>query len=259
MFCFVLIAQFNSFHRTSFLAGIHEISGGTYQKLTNFTDYIKLKDINERLAQENAFLRSQQIKSFVSPVSNFVEIQDTNNVLQYKYLEAKVVNNTLTRRNNYLILNKGLRDGIQPGMGVVNLKNGVVGVVKSVSQNYCSVNSVLHKTLEVSSKLKKSDAYGILSWKNDDSHTQISLEDIPLHVELQKGDTVVTRGSSGIFPEGFPIGVINHFEIKDGESFYKIKLDLITDFKQLSYVYVVNNQLKNEQEQLEAEIKETND
>ncbi len=111
--------------------------------------------------------------------------------------------------------------------------------------------SLLHKDNKISSKLKKDGSFGPLFWEGDDFR-YATLTDIPTHVKILKGDTVVTSAYSTIFPEGIMIGTVESYERKPAEYFYTVKVKLSTDFKKLNYVYVISNIMKNEQEQLES-------
>lgn len=225
-----------------------------YAGLNNITEYFELKKTNEQLAGENARLITLSKNSFIKINRNFLIIDDTLYKQQYKYLSAKVINSTTNRRNNFLILDHGREQGVEPGMGVIST-GGVVGVVNKVSENFCSVISLLHKESKFSAKLKKNDYFGIVTWEGGDYEFAL-LSAIPRHVALTKGDTVITRASSGIFPEGVMVGSIEEFEIPPGENFYNIKLRLSTGFNRLTHVYIVRNVLKSEQEILEADFKE---
>ena len=153
-------------------------------------------------------------------------------------------------RNNYLTLNKGEKDGIQNDMAVIT-STGIVGQVKDVSDNFCTVMSVLHSKVTISSKIKKDGSYGPLTWDGVDFR-YATLTDIPTHVRLAKGDTIVTTAFSRTFPENILIGTVESFERPSGKYFYTIKVKLSTDFKKLTYVYIVKNIHKAEQEELET-------
>lgn len=253
-FAFLLLVQSNRFHNANFLSFSNEISGNVYAGLNNVTEYFDLKKTNEQLAGENARLITLSKNSFIKINRNFLIINDTLYKQQYKYLSAKVINSTLNRRNNYLILDHGRQQGVEPGMGVIST-HGVVGIVSKVSENFCSVISLLHKETIISAKLKKNDYFGIVTWQGG-SYDFATLSDIPRHVTLQKGESVITRSSSGIFPEGVMIGWVEEFEVPAGENFYDIKLRLSSGFNRLTHVYIVKNVLKAEQAALEAEFKE---
>jgi len=244
-----LVVQNNYYQKASFINSSNKVSGNVYSVLTNVTQYFYLKDENERLAKENAILHSLSTKSFVKTTKEEFIYKDTLFRQQYKYLNAKVVNNSINKRNNYITLDKGSRDGVTPESAVI-CSDGVVGIVTNVSDNFSSVLSVLHKDAKVSARIKNSNYFGSLVWEGG-NYRIAKLIDIPTHVPLKKGDTLETNAFSGIFPEGILVGYVEDFEIKAGRNFYDIQVRLSTDYKKVTHVFVVNNLLKGEQLQLE--------
>ena len=101
-----------------------------------------------------------------------------------------------------------------------------------------------------SAKIKKNNYYGSLQWDGND-YAYSYLNDIPYHVEVNAGDTIVTSGLSKIFPEGIVVGYVESVD-KETANFLKIKVKLAVDFKRINHVYVILNNKKNEQTSLEA-------
>ncbi len=246
---FTLMFQSNHFHRAKFVSSSNAMAASITGTVNNITDYFRLKKINKELAKEIAELRSRDYDSFKKLDKLFYEINDTLYRQKYSFVSAKVINNSVNRRNNYLTLNKGALHGIKPEMGVIT-NNGIVGIVKNVSNNYSSVISILHKDTKISVKIKKNGYVGSLAWDGMDYRTG-TLQDIPSHVELSEGDTIITSGYSAIFPEGIMVGKIVDYVLSEGDSFFTIEVKFTEDYKNLSYVYVVRNLLKYEQKELE--------
>ena len=113
--------------------------------------------------------------------------------------------------------------------------------------------SLLNQRWSVSAKLKKNDFFGSLAWDGLD-YRYANLLEIPFHVDVEVGDTVVTSGYSSIFPEGIMIGTVQSFEQPKGENYYDISVKLSTNFKALSYVEVIENKGKSEMDELEKLI-----
>ena len=134
-------------------------------------------------------------------------------------------------------------------MGVISSR-GIVGIVKDVSDNFSSVISVLHKDSKISAKIKKYGDVGSVLW-NGYNYRRASLIDIPTHVPITRGDTIITSGFSSVFPEGIVIGKIIDHRIESGNTFYTITIEFSEDFNKLSYVYIIKNFFKNEQNDLE--------
>lgn len=254
--CIYLVVRNNNFQRASFVNSANEVTANVLKTSKNIEDYFYLKNENENLAKENAELRSHSLVSFSMLVDDQYSVNDTIYSQKYTYTSCKIVNNSINRRNNYLTLNKGSKQGIQHDMAVIT-STGVVGVVKDVSENFCTVMSLLHSKSTISSKIKKNGFFGPLTW-NGESFSYATLNDIPSHVQLVKGDTIVTSAYSLAFPENIMVGTVESFERKSGEFFFTVKIKLSTDFKKLSYVYVVNNLQKLEQEELEKKSETDN-
>ncbi len=236
---FVLMVQNNYYQKTIAINTTNNFSGGLLNIVSNFTEYLSLRHANKLLAEENARLIAELQNSLIEVIPAFPAENDTVSVMEYKFVAAKVVSNSINRRNNYLKLNKGRRQGIAPNMAVI-APDGVVGQVIEVSENFSSVMSVLNSHSRLSAKLKSSNQVGSLLWDGENYRTG-TLVDIPSHVHMYVGDSVITSGFSHVFPEGRLIGIVEDFSIESGENFYVVKVSFAVDFNKLSYVYVVNN------------------
>ncbi len=148
-----------------------------------------------------------------------------------------------------MTLNIGSAQGITHDMAIITT-DGIVGIVKDVSENFSSAMSILHKDVRVNCQLKKDGIFGPLIWDGSDYRFS-NLTDIPTHAKIKKGDTVITSSLSGIFPEGILVGFVESFEQKANESFYSVKVRLSADFKKINHVSVIKNNYKAERDSLE--------
>ncbi|MDD3875636.1 MAG: rod shape-determining protein MreC [Bacteroidales bacterium] len=256
IFCFVLIINNNRFQKAAFLNSTNDFFRNIIQKVDNVYAYFSLADVNKKLAEENALLRSKTLEAYnIYGVKSFI-INDTVYKHSFRYIDAKVINNSVNRRKNYITLNKGSRSGIRKDMGVID-SDGVVGIITDVSPNFAVAISVLNIDTKISTKFKNNNHMGSLSWKGTNYRTA-KLEDIPLHVVFNLGDTIITSGYSSIFPEGVMVGCVKEFSYDPSESFYNIDVELSVDFNKLSYVYVVDNLMKTEKLLLENQNQNQN-
>ena len=246
----MLIVQNNTYQRSFFINSSNLIAGNIYRMQSGITQYFSLRSVNKQLMDENTRLRSQIPGTYLTTDQNIFTFRDTLHQRQFQYLNARVINNTVRNRNNHMTINKGRLHGIRPDMGVIG-PNGVIGIVKDVSGNFSSVISLLHSDMQISAKIKKNNHLGTILWEGFD-HRKVTMLYIPPHVELEKGDTIITSGFSQIFPEGIAIGVIDEFEVRRGDNFYTIDVKLFTDFNKLGYVHVVQNIFREEIDLLET-------
>jgi rod shape-determining protein MreC len=249
IFAITLLVNSTYYQSSAILKAGSRVTGRFYTSISNATDYLKLRTTNEQLAQENAMLRQMKGVSFLKNDTNSFWVNDTLHKQQYQYIVSKVVLNTVGKRNNYIMLDKGSRSGIKKDMAVIT-SNGIVGTVVNVSENFSWVMSLLNKHTRISGRITKNNQMGTVVWNGVD-HIYGTLTDIPAHVKIAKGDTIVSSGYSYIFPAGIMMGTISDFRVEQGDHFYIIPFKFSVDFNALQYVYVVKNLMKDEQEALE--------
>lgn len=246
----MLVIRNNNFQQVSVFNSTNKVVASVLEAVNYVKEYINLKENNASLARENSNLKSLLPDTWYENRALRTMVKDTIKSQQYTYITARVVNNSINRRSNYLTLDKGSLQGIEKDMGVIS-SAGVVGIVKDVSKHYCTVMSVLHKNTRISTRFKSNNYFGSLEWDGADSREATLLE-IAKHVKFNVGDTLVTTVYSAIFPEGVMVGVVKDSELKPGDNFYKITVELSTNFSNLSHVYIVDNLLKQEQKMLES-------
>ncbi len=137
-------------------------------------------------------------------------------------------------------------------MGVIS-DRGLVGIVLESSANFSTVIPVINREFKLSVKIKSNNYAGILQWEGDSPLSAV-LTEIPFHVDLAEGDTIVTSGFSSIFPEGIKVGTIESFSLDRG-NFYDIRVSLFTDFQRLYHVNVIRNYRQEEQLNLQNQYR----
>lgn len=247
--CFYLIYSNNQFHQANFVNSSNKVVGTLFAWKSNLTEYIELQRVNNELSIENERLKNQIPQSFVSVNEHFVMINDTLRERKFRYKSAQIVNSSINKQLNYLTINKGSGEGIAPEMGVIGT-DGLVGVVKNVSDHFSTVIPIINQRFIASAELARTGNFGLLKWEGE-NYQFASLIDVPSHIDVMAGDTVVTRGASAIYPKGIPIGIIDEVALNEGSNFHEIKVRLAVDFNKLRYVNVIENILKEEQRELE--------
>jgi rod shape-determining protein MreC len=251
---FLFIFKAQPYQRSTIYSLNAEWSGKALKAYNSVEDYLNLARINKNLAAENAALRAANKNAYFSLVVVKSEVVDTLYSRQYTYTEARVINYSYQKQNNYITLNRGLAHGVKPGQAVV-ATNGVVGVIKDVSKHYSTVVPIIHSKSLVSVKFKNNSFFGPLSW-NGKTHRQAQMRDVPREAPIAIGDTIVSSTRSKAFPPGLNVGTVESFVQNTEDLSYEITVELAVDFAALDFVYIIENQLKSELENLEAKLEE---
>jgi len=247
-----LYVRNNSYTGAAFFNSTNQLAVSINRVTFGIKEYFSLRRTNQSLAEENRRLRQELQQLYQQKHYATDTTADTARINQYRFVTARVVNNSVSRFTNFLTIDRGLRDGLGPGMAVIG-PEGVVGKIKVVSPRFSVVTSLLNVDVMVSARLKRTGHFGTAQWDGADPD-YILFKYLPRHVQPLVGDTIVTTGYSGIFPEGLLIGTIAHAELPEGAPFYHIRVKLAQDFRRLAYVTVIQNQLLQELDSLELRV-----
>ncbi len=252
-FSVILIVHYNDYHRATFLNSSSSVSGKVYNSFHSVFQYVDLKTANIELSEALSSYRNKQKKSYKDNQIKIVDILDSLYIQQYSFIPAQVINNSVNKQNNFITLNVGRKQGVYKEMAVVSA-NGVVGVVKDVSDNFASVISILNHNLKISAMIKHSGYFGSLNWDGTD-YRFATMYDLPNHISVKKNDTIITSGYSAMFPKGEVIGVVEKVNEAKGSDFMTVSVRLAVNFKKLAHVMVIKNYLSKEQLNLEYTTK----
>jgi len=248
--CFYLIINYNRTQKEIYLNSSNVYSAKLSSQTNRLNQYLRLHDINDSLMYENASL----IENIIQIEYSNLNVPEADSLYErYNLIPSTVCNSTIHLRNNHITLCKGRREGVLPGMGVISSSNGIVGIVRNVSENFAHVMTLLNSQTVISCAVKSRFGHGALVWKVEDP-LRMTLESVPKHSKIAIGDTVITSGYSTMFPKGIVVGKIEKFSIPLGSNNYNITVKLINDLTAIDYAYVVQNRFAVEQLSLENEV-----
>ncbi|MFN8336818.1 MAG: rod shape-determining protein MreC [Cyclobacteriaceae bacterium] len=253
LFCTWLVILNNRYQGASFFNSANSFVASVNGFSQNTREYFSLRETNSMLAEENTALRKklEQLNQLALKTDTLAGA-DSTVIKRFDFISAKVVNNSIDRLTNFITLNRGSEDGIKPGMAVIS-SAGVIGKIKITSEHFSVVTSVLNVDIMVSGLMTRTGYFGTVQWDGRDPD-YVKLKFIPLHVKPQVGDTIVTSGYSGVFPEGIMVGTIARINPGSETSFHDLDVKLSQDFRKLSYATIIRSNLLNELDSLEMKV-----
>jgi rod shape-determining protein MreC len=249
---------FSIFPRSQYLTTASQVSGTIMEWRNDVTKHFALSSSNRKLQFENRWLREQLLENNLSlkaPVGmDSVVIKKDDFVQRFEYIPGAIISSSFSRRNNYFTLNIGSKQGVKRGMGVIS-DNGVVGIVHNVSTHFSVIKSCLTKDINIDIMIENSGEPGFLKWTGTDPRRG-SMSGVSNDRAIKKWSKISTRGQSGIFPRGIPVGVVEKTAPVEGQPIWDVTILFSENYRTVQYVYVIRNVLKVEQEMLEATIPE---
>ncbi len=247
----VLLFQMNSYQSSVWFTTANAAVGKVLQTDAAIRSFFSLTRINEDLTLRNFYLERQveQLRRLYGDLTQdttVLERQELEFLSRYKLIPAKVVSNTVNKKDNLITIDKGRADGVERDMGVA-CGNGVVGITYLVSEHYAVVIPVLNvSSSNISCAIRHRGYFGYLRWDGKDAAVAY-VEDIPRHARFKRGDWIETSGYSAIFPAGVLVGRVETiYNSPDGLS-YRVKVRLSTDFGRLRDVCVISDSTISEQ------------
>ena len=234
----ILTIQSHSYHKSKIISSTNFLTGGIYGWRYNATNYFGLKKENQRLLEENELLRNT-LSLYTKDTTHTKYLDTTSFEKPFTFIKGNILKNDYSKTDNYILINKGEKDGIHSDMGVITDK-GIIGIVENTSKNYSRVISILNSNIRINAGLKKSNQYGSLVWNGKDPNI-VQLETIPRQAVLKKGDTIITNGRSTIFPRGIEIGTIVNYELDQNQSYFLIDIQLFNDMTDIGFVYMIQS------------------
>lgn len=246
-------ANSTTYTKARLLTASNKVVGGVYKGISGVQHFRSLGRTNrvlearvEELENEMAAYRKHYSDEQLASITASTEFP-------YEYVIARVVRNSTGRRENYIMVDKGARDGVEKGMAVVSLDGCMVGYVESCSERNSICVSALNAGFRASGSVKGTDHFGSISWPGK-STRYMKLTEVPKYAEIARGDTIVTTSYSFYFPEGIHIGTVDTFEVDESTASYVINVCLGADISALRDVLLIKNPEAYERIRLEEDV-----
>lgn len=240
----VLLFTYNNYQGSIWMSSANAVTGKVYEVNAGVEQYFSLTDINEQLSKRNLYLeqRVQDLSSQIAAKtgdSALMKLENYQLMKKFNLIPAKVVSNSIDKRDNLITIDKGEVDGVRKDMGVA-CGYGVVGIVFMTGRHYSVVMPILNSNSSISCTINKRGYFGYLHWTGGNSRVAF-MDEVPRHAHFNLYDKVVTSGYSSVFPPGIEIGKIIHvYNSSDGLS-YRCMVELSTNFAKLRDVSVIDD------------------
>lgn len=208
------------------------------------------------LTEENREL-TERIAELTSELEAFERTEDAAVISgedgRFKYRAAQVVSMTTNRPHNYIILDRGLLDGVAKDMGVITPNNELVGYVISCTEHYSIVQSMLNTQFNTGGCLVDNGNVCVIGWDGSSKY-QVQAMDLSVYSEPHKGMAVEVRSER--LPEGILIGHIEDFKLNNTQTAYSATIAIAAKMSMLYNVLIVENTHFGELEELHRQVED---
>lgn len=232
-----LIFSFNIYQNSLLFQSLTSIRGNFSSSLNLIDSYLNLYSENKQLVEENTRLSEALKNNSTLQINHAMRVSE-----KYKYIAAQVAYASIGLPENYLVLNKGSKQGVMPEMAVIS-SSGLIGIVYNVSDDYASVLPLINTSFSCLVAISEYTLSANTSWNGND-YRYINVKGVPLHLSIKKGDSIFTNKNSTLYPSHELIGTVENIEKEDLGKSFALTVKLATDFSKLKNVYIVKNKDK---------------
>ncbi|MDZ7789202.1 MAG: rod shape-determining protein MreC [Xanthomonadales bacterium] len=166
------------------------------------------------------------------------DLLDASQRLVPDFQSAELMNIDLNPWSHRVLINRGSRDGLEAGQPVMDAF-GVMGQIDDVAFNTAQVILISDPDHALPVRVQRTGlrtvAYG------SGRINQLRLTDLPMNVDLQPGDILVTSGLGGAFSAGLPVAEVESVSRPVGEAFAKAVVRPIARLDRARHVLVVSS------------------
>ncbi len=153
---------------------------------------------------------------------------------------AEVVSVTFGYPYKSMVINVGSEKNITSNMPVIS-PDGVIGKTIAVGVHSSTVQLLYDPACRVAAIVQASRAQGLVTYSGGN---YLTLRDVPIEESALPGDSVVTSGLGGVFPEGLFIGTIMRSGEMDGGLFHDIRIFPGARFDAIDEVFVITSSFR---------------
>jgi len=199
----------------------------------------------ENLKQENEFLKAQN-QGLISENIELEKLKSENKILrialglglekEFDLEMAQVIGKEIS--DDYLIINKGFKDGIKHGFPVITENKVLTGKITEVYENISKVELLSSKNSSFDIEIFGKDIYSLAKGKGG---FEIFLDLIAKEEEIKIGDKVITSALGGNFPKALLVGEIKNITKSDTAAFQQAEVELSFEIKDLKDVFIIKD------------------
>ncbi|OGZ34932.1 MAG: rod shape-determining protein MreC [Candidatus Portnoybacteria bacterium RIFCSPLOWO2_01_FULL_43_11] len=217
----------------------------TYQISLKFKDIIDLLKNIKRLNSQNIEYQEENRKlkgelaglKETARENKFLRQQiDLPEQIKGQLILADVIGQSPANLGEYILIDKGEKDGLKAGETVIAAGNLLVGRISQVSNSTAKVLLITYPGSRVNALIQESGISGII---RGGSYNSLIMDWIAQDEKIESNQTVITSGLANLFPKGIFIGQIEKVISSQPQVFKEAIIRPAADFGKIDRVFVI--------------------
>lgn len=227
----------------------YKIGDSVTNRFSSIGDYVNAKEKNDILVKEIKKLEEENRNmSDVIARKDFLEkemrLKQNSN---FSMIGTRIISRDPENWFNNFLIDKGSIDGIKKDAAVIQaieldggiIREGLVGIVIEVGDNWSKVLPITDTGSSVSYKVIRTQDFGVVNGTIDNTMKGFVFD---IEADVKKGDKIISSGMGEIFVPDIYIGEVTDVETKEEELKKEIKVKPAVNFKKINDLFVINKQ-----------------
>jgi len=229
-----------------FQKGYHSLQKGIHMLWAGFTE---LSDVRDELQKTQAKLRkyeemTEELYEIKNENKRLRAILNLKELIVHESVSASIISKDPDNWFRTIIINRGSSDGLKVNMPVVAFSAGnkvIVGKVIEVRSSISRILPIISSDMKLGVMLQESRYPGLLRGYASNSHLCV-MDYVSKSAIMKFGDTIVTSGQGGIFPQGLLVGKVIKARIMESSAFQRALVKPFIDYNQIEEVFVIKKE-----------------
>lgn len=230
--------------------GIKPLASWLYNSGTSVRNSYEKNQNQKNLVLENESLK-KEVAQLTVDNAKFKELEQDNIKLRaqlnflaannYKSVLANVISQNLIfdikEGDQDIVIDKGRKDGIEVGYGVIDENGVIVGKILEVKDNLSKVCLTTNRNCRFAATIQNDGR--TIGITEGDLGLTIKMNYIPQSEVINNGDTVVTSGLGGNIPRGLVLGRVIQVNNRSNEIWQDVNIEPLFDLNSLTILNVL--------------------
>ena len=219
---------------------------------TTISDLVTDLFVSQNLAKENARLKEQhlidsgklqQLSSLLAENKHLRKLLESTPRNKSKAIMAEISSVPRDPFNHTIILDKGIRNGIQNGQVIVD-DSGVIGQITRTYPWSSEATLITDKDHSVPVQILRNGIRSLASGTG--KYKALELNYMANNVDIQNGDLLVTSGIDSVYPSGLPVALVSNIKRDISSAFAFITCTPVAGVDRNKQVLILTTQLDQE-------------
>ena len=215
--------------------------------ISHFVENVMTSEPDVKIAYENLRNEYFQLKAETLLLRTLQEenrdlrlLLDASERLNEKITLAELINVSIDPYNHRVLIGRGIRDKVYIGQAVID-DQGVIGQVTEVMPLSSSIVLITDPGHALPVQVERNGLRTVATGTGNVFSLSVSY--LNQNSDIKVGDTLISSGLGGRFPNGYPVAIVSDVQFIEDEAFIEVSATPIAKLDRSNHVLLLSREL----------------